>query len=66
MATEAALICLKYAFETLNLDKVIGRAQAENAASRRVLEKIGLKQVDKLYLDNKVWLLYKISKKEWK
>lgn len=42
-ATEAALACLQYGFTTLGIPCIIGRAQAENLASIRVLEKIGMK-----------------------
>lgn len=41
-ATESAKACLIYGFEKLNLVEIIGRAQKENTASIRVLEKIGM------------------------
>ncbi|HEX2739223.1 MAG TPA: GNAT family N-acetyltransferase [Rubrobacter sp.] len=41
-ATEVALAMLRYGFEEAGLDRIIGIADRENAASRRVLEKIGM------------------------
>ncbi len=41
LATEAATACLRAAFEELGLDRIVAVAHPDNAASRRVLEKIG-------------------------
>ncbi len=41
-ATEAAKCALQIGFEALNLTEIIGRSAKENAASIRVLEKIGM------------------------
>lgn len=41
-APEAAKACLRYGFEQLGLETIIGRVLAENTASIRVLEKIGM------------------------
>lgn len=41
-ATEAARACLKFGFEKCGLEKIVGRAARANAASVRVLEKIGM------------------------
>ena len=41
-ATESAKACLEYGFSKLKLKEIIGRADLENQASVRVLEKIGL------------------------
>jgi ribosomal-protein-alanine N-acetyltransferase len=43
LATEVASASLKYGFETLELETIIGLAYPENAASRRVLEKAGMR-----------------------
>ncbi len=42
IATEASKAVLKYGFETLNLERIIGIAFPENIPSCKVLEKIGL------------------------
>jgi len=41
-ATEVALAVLRYGFERAGLTRVLGIADAENVASRRVLEKVGM------------------------
>ncbi|MEM9921622.1 MAG: GNAT family N-acetyltransferase [Bacteroidota bacterium] len=41
-ATEAAMACLNYGFEHLQMEKIVGRARKDNPASIRVLEKIGM------------------------
>jgi len=43
LATEAALACLREAFGPLALDRVIGLVLHSNPASRRVLERCGLR-----------------------
>lgn len=42
-ATEAAAACVKYGFEELNATKIVAFTQAQNVASYRVLEKLGMK-----------------------
>ncbi|WP_020539458.1 GNAT family N-acetyltransferase [Lewinella cohaerens] len=58
-ATEAATACLQYGFTTLNIPCVIGRAQTENVASIRVLEKIGMQFVETFDFEGKPGVLYK-------
>lgn len=41
-ATEASIGLLNYAFEKLSCEKIVAVAQPENAASRRVMEKLGM------------------------
>jgi ribosomal-protein-alanine N-acetyltransferase len=50
-ATEAARAVLRFGFEELKLDRIVAVAVPENAASRRVLEKIGLafEKIDRYY-----------------
>ena len=43
-ATEAARTLLRIAFEDLGLHRVVGRLEARNAASARVLEKLGMRE----------------------
>ena len=45
-ATEAALSLLKYGFEVLGLKKIVSSAHVDNGASRKVMEKIGMKLID--------------------
>jgi ribosomal-protein-alanine N-acetyltransferase len=42
LTTEAATAALRDAFERVRLDRVISIAMPENAASRRIMEKLGL------------------------
>jgi [ribosomal protein S5]-alanine N-acetyltransferase len=50
LATEAAQAALKFGFEHAGLEKIIGLVHPENIASRRVLEKCGLRLIDqKIY-----------------
>ena len=41
-ASEAAYACIEYGFKKLHLQRIVGRALPENAASIRVLEKCGM------------------------
>jgi len=43
LATEAAGAALDFGFQTLGLERIIGLVRPENIASRRVLEKLGLR-----------------------
>jgi RimJ/RimL family protein N-acetyltransferase len=46
LATEAAQAALRFGFEKCWLKKIIGLVHPENIASRRVLEKCGLRLID--------------------
>ncbi len=70
-ATEAVRPLLRMAFEELHLHRVIGRLEARNAASARVLEKLGMRReahlVENEYLKGE-WqseLVYAILDREW-
>ncbi|HEX9122657.1 MAG TPA: GNAT family N-acetyltransferase [Actinomycetota bacterium] len=71
-ATEAARVFLRIAFEDLRLHRVIGRVEARNAASGRVLEKLGMRQEAHLVENEFVkgeWqseLVYAILEREWR
>ncbi len=45
LATEAAHACLRYAFEEVGLERVVAGADAPNAASLRVIEKLGMQPI---------------------
>jgi RimJ/RimL family protein N-acetyltransferase len=70
-ATEAARTFLRVAFEEFGFHRVIGRAEARNAASARVLEKLGMRQEAHLVENEWVkgeWqseLVYAILDREW-
>lgn len=65
-ASEAALACIEYGFNTLGLEEIIGRAVKENVASIRVLQKCGMRyfkegECNGLHTAH----YYRITKKEW-
>jgi ribosomal-protein-alanine N-acetyltransferase len=64
-ASESAIACLNYGFEVMKLDEVNGRASMENLASRRVLEKTGLKFIDTRYFMGIDCAWYSLKKAEW-
>jgi RimJ/RimL family protein N-acetyltransferase len=65
-ATEASRVCLKYAFEVLELEILVGRVMSENCSSIRVLEKLGFK-FEKMLNRNDAyeWKQYVITKEEY-
>ncbi len=62
-ATEAAVACIKYGLETLNMKTIVGRAMAENLASINVLKKTGMQYEGNFDFDLHPGVLYRISKK---
>jgi ribosomal-protein-alanine N-acetyltransferase len=64
-ASEAAKAILKYAFDELNLEKIVAVARPENAGSRGVMEKIGMRfdYIGKFY--DRDLVHYSITKKEF-
>lgn len=71
-ATEAVEPLLHIAFDDLGLHRVIGRLEARNAASARVLEKLGMRREAQLVENEWVkgeWqseLVYAILDREWR
>lgn len=61
-ATEASLATLQFAFHRLRLNEVIGRAMKENAASIRVLEKVGMHCIRSESTDLHNALVYQVNK----
>ncbi len=63
-ATESAIAAMKFGFENFDMHEIIGRADTENIASIKVLEKLGMhfwKYGETDHLGTTVY--YKISKK---
>ena len=71
-ATEAARPLLRIAFEDLELHRVVGRLEARNRASARVLEKLGMRREAHLVENELVkgeWqseLVYAMLDREWR
>ena len=71
-ATEAAAALLTLAFDELHVHRVIGRLEARNAASARVLERLGMRQeahmVENEYVKGE-WqseVVYALLDREWR
>jgi len=64
-APEAALEFLNYAFKSLQFEKIVAVAQPENQASRRVMEKLGMRYdyTDEFYAHQLVH--YSITREEF-
>jgi RimJ/RimL family protein N-acetyltransferase len=57
-ATEAAYACLKYGFEKLHLERIVGRAMPGNIASLRVLEKCQMQYAGEEVVDDHPAITY--------
>ena len=62
LEAEAAKACLKYGFEKLNLDYVLGIVKPEDKVSIKILEKVGMDFVKESMWDGNVVCIYKIMK----
>jgi ribosomal-protein-alanine N-acetyltransferase len=62
IATEAARISLRYGFEEAGLERIIALAFPENAASRRVMEKIGMAYEKMIHIWKLDLVQYQISR----
>ncbi|UKJ06150.1 GNAT family N-acetyltransferase [Solitalea lacus] len=62
IATEASKGCLEYGFKKLMMDKIVGRAHAENLASIKVFAKTGMWFEKAMEYDIGPTLQYAISK----
>jgi len=59
-ATEAAFACIKYGFEKLNLERIVGRAMPQNTASLKVLQKCDMQYVGEEIVDEHPAKTYEI------
>jgi RimJ/RimL family protein N-acetyltransferase len=64
-ATEASLGLLEYGFQDLKLKKIVSSAHIENLASRRVMEKIGMKYIDDRFQYGCLQSYYEIGVEEY-
>jgi ribosomal-protein-alanine N-acetyltransferase len=63
LATEASHASLKYGFEVVKLDRIVAIAKPENIASRRVMEKVGMKyEKDAYFYNTNVSLLFHLTR----
>jgi ribosomal-protein-alanine N-acetyltransferase len=62
LGTEAAAAVLKYGFDVVKLERIVAIAKPENIASRRVMEKVGMKyEKDAYFYENDV-VYYSLSR----
>lgn len=64
-ATEAGKACLQLGFEQFGLEQIIAQVLAENKASVRVLEKLGMTYWKQLHTEENPGLLYRIKKENF-
>jgi ribosomal-protein-alanine N-acetyltransferase len=61
LATEAAEAALRFGFEIAKLERIVAIAKHENIASRRVMEKLGMKYEKDAYYYNNDVVYYSIT-----
>jgi RimJ/RimL family protein N-acetyltransferase len=64
-ATEAAMACLDYGFDKMDLETIYGMADVGNTASKNVLEKIGLNYIEKFTFEGIEHNWFRITKNDW-
>jgi ribosomal-protein-alanine N-acetyltransferase len=65
-ATEVAAAMLRYGFEEVGLDRILGITDKENTASRRVLEKLGMTFEDQVLREGREEVCYSISREDFR
>jgi len=61
-ATESSFACIRYGFENLGFRRIVGRAELENIASCKVLEKCGMEFIGNAEVDGYPVNCYEIIK----
>jgi RimJ/RimL family protein N-acetyltransferase len=64
-ATEAGRASLEWGFATLDVDQIISLTRTDNAASRRVMTKLGLRYSHDMELLGHKQVVYAITRDEW-
>ncbi|MDD5149090.1 MAG: GNAT family N-acetyltransferase [Flavobacterium sp.] len=64
-ASEATFAWLKYAFETMNIKTMEAAAHSDNAASNRILQKIGMKMTEQYLEDGVSWNWYQLENENY-
>jgi ribosomal-protein-alanine N-acetyltransferase len=65
LATEGGQAALRYGFEVVKLDRIVAVAKPENLASRRVMEKLGLKYEKEAHYYNTDVVYYALSREAY-
>jgi ribosomal-protein-alanine N-acetyltransferase len=56
---------LAYGFETLELERIVGRASIHNGASIRVLSKVGMRFEKNIEIEGHPSVQYVLARSEW-
>ena len=65
LATEIALACLRFGFEKHNFNKIIAFARPQNTASRKVIEKIGMRFVQETVVFGVFVVQYELLREDY-
>ena len=65
IATEAARACLRFGFERLDYETIGAGALKENAASLRILQKLGMHRAPNAHFDDHGGAYFAITRDEW-
>jgi RimJ/RimL family protein N-acetyltransferase len=65
LATEGGRAGVRYGFKTVGLERIISATMATNAASRRVMEKCGLRFQEELHFRGADVAWYAIDRSDW-
>ncbi|MEM7086220.1 MAG: GNAT family N-acetyltransferase [Bacteroidota bacterium] len=64
-ATETSVACLNYAFDHLDFDPIYGMADIRNAASNKILKKMGMKYINEFEFDGDPHYFYSLTREDW-
>ena len=65
-APEAAREIIRYGFDTLGFDPIVASTDAANAASRRAIEKLGMRFDRRAVVDGLDTFFYSLKKEDWR
>ena len=65
LATEASRASLKYGFEEVRLERIVGIAKPENIASQRVMQKVGMKYEKNAHYYNSDVVYYALDRADY-
>ena len=65
IATETSLEALKFGFATLGLDEIYAGADVNNIGSNKVLQKVGMQQLEVFEYDGSPHHWYRIDREGW-
>lgn len=64
-ASEAAIACVAYGFQNLQLNEIYAIADIENTPSIKILEKAGLLKTETFVYEGKLHYWFKLTKQDW-